>query len=175
MEPLLDTLGRPLRRSVCRSPTAERPLCPTAMPAEVFFRTPITPSRAEGAPVCEEIERTVAGSFRPARVAQRFGSHGGEPLVRRNVEQSRRAAPGDPGLVCAHNEVALLPQKAEALGAGRGSPASPSALYSVDDHTFTALTTSVSRSDRVLDGIRRRARQRARGQGQPRQARANDD
>src|SRR5207248_9610768 len=78
---------------------------------------------------------------------------GGEPLVRRNVEQLVEQLHAIPGLELAlTTNGALLPQKAEAL-ARAGLDRVTVSLDSVDDVAFRALNDVDFPVQKVLDGI----------------------
>src|SRR6266852_1430268 len=150
MEPLRDTFGRPLE--TLRISVTDRCnfRCVYCMPKEVFGREYAFLERTQLLSL-EEIAR-VATVFaqlgvRVVRIT------GGEPLVRRNVEQLVELLDAIPGLELAlTTNGALLPQKAEAL-ARAGLDRVTVSLDSVDDATFRALNDVDFPVDRVLEGI----------------------
>jgi GTP 3',8-cyclase len=150
MEPLLDTFGRPLETLRVSITDRCNFRCVYCMPKEVFGRDYAFLER-KALLSFEEIERVVrifAGlGVRTVRIT------GGEPLVRRDVEQLVELLAAIPGLELAlTTNGALLPQKAEAL-ARAGLNRVTVSLDSVDDHTFKALNDVDFPVDRVLEGI----------------------
>ena len=150
MEPLLDTFGRPLETLRVSITDRCNFRCVYCMPKEVFGRDYAFLERKELLSF-EEIEQVV-------RVFAQLGVRtvritGGEPLVRRNVEQlvELLAAIPDVELALTTNG-ALLPQKAEAL-ARAGLDRVTVSLDSVDDATFRALNDVDFPVARVLEGI----------------------
>jgi len=150
MEPLLDTLGRPLE--TLRISVTDRCnfRCVYCMPKEVFGRDYAFLDRRELLSF-EEIERVVrvfAGlGVRTVRIT------GGEPLVRRDLERLVELLAAIPGLELAlTTNGALLPQKAEAL-ARAGLDRVTVSLDSVDEETFRALNDADFPVERVLEGI----------------------
>src|SRR6059058_4096956 len=150
VEPLLDRLGRPLE--TLRVSVTDRCnfRCVYCMPKEVFGRDYAFLERTQLLSL-EEIARVVgvfAGlGVRTVRIT------GGEPLVRRNVEQLVEQLHAIPGLELAlTTNGALLPQKAEAL-ARAGLDRVTVSLDSIDDATFRALNDVDFPVQKVLDGI----------------------
>jgi cyclic pyranopterin phosphate synthase len=150
VEPLRDTFGRPLETLRISITDRCNFRCVYCMPKEVYGRD------------YAFLERTQLLSFEEiARVARVFAGlgvrtvriTGGEPLVRRNVEQLVEMLAEIPGLELAlTTNGALLPQKAEALaraGLGRVTVS----LDSVDDAAFRAMNDVDFPVDRVLEGI----------------------
>jgi GTP 3',8-cyclase len=150
VDPLLDTLGRPLE--TLRISVTDRCnfRCVYCMPKEVFGRDHQFLERSELLSL-EEIAR-VAGIFASLGV-RTIRITGGEPLVRRNVEHLVELLHAIPGLELAlTTNGALLPQKAEAL-ARAGLDRVTVSLDSVDDAAFRALNDVDFPVQRVLDGI----------------------
>ena len=150
MEPLLDTLGRPLETLRISITDRCNFRCVYCMPKEVFGRDYVFLERKELLSF-EEIERL-------ARVFAALGVRtiritGGEPLVRRNVEHlvGLLAAIPDAELALTTNG-ALLAQKAEAL-AQAGLDRVTVSLDSLDDEAFRALNDVDFPVERVLGGI----------------------
>jgi cyclic pyranopterin phosphate synthase len=150
VEPLRDTFGRPLETLRISITDRCNFRCVYCMPKEVFGRDYAFLGRNELLSF-EEIARI-------ARVFAELGVRtvritGGEPLVRRNVENLIELLAEIPGLELAlTTNGALLPQKAEALaraGLGRVTVS----LYSVDNAAFQAMNDVDFPVDRVLDGI----------------------
>jgi GTP 3',8-cyclase len=150
VEPLRDTFGRPLE--TLRVSVTDRCnfRCVYCMPKEVFGHDYAFLDRRELL-TFEEIERLV-------RIFAELGVRtvritGGEPLVRRDVEQLVELLAAIPGLELAlTTNGALLPQKAQAL-ARAGLDRVTVSLDSVDDATFRALNDVDFPIDRVLEGI----------------------
>src|SRR5213075_2790568 len=150
VEPLLDTLGRPLETLRVSITDRCNFRCVYCMPKEVFGRDYPFLDRRELL-TFEEIARVVgvfaALGVRTVRIT------GGEPLVRRNVEHLVELLHEIPGLELAlTTNGSLLPQKAEAL-ARAGLDRVTVSLDSVDDATFRALNDVDFPVQRVLDGI----------------------
>jgi len=150
MDPLLDSLGRPLETLRVSITDRCNFRCVYCMPKEVFGREHAFLDRRELLSL-EEIARVVgifAGlGVRTVRIT------GGEPLVRRNVEHLVELLAGIPGLELAlTTNGALLPQKAEAL-ARAGLDRVTVSLDSLDDATFRALNDADFPVERVLEGI----------------------
>jgi cyclic pyranopterin phosphate synthase len=150
VEPLLDTLGRPLETLRVSITDRCNFRCVYCMPKEVFGREYAFLERRELLSF-EEIARLVgvfAGlGVRTVRIT------GGEPLVRRDVEQLVELLAAIPELELAlTTNGALLPQKAEAL-ARAGLDRITVSLDSVDDATFRALNDVDFPVERVLEGI----------------------
>ena len=150
MEPLLDRLGRPLETLRISITDRCNFRCVYCMPKEVFGRD------------YAFLERTALLSFeeivRVTRVFAQLGVKrvritGGEPLVRRDVEQLIASLHEIPDLELAlTTNGALLPQKAQAL-ADAGLDRITVSLDSVDDASFRALNDVDFPVDRVLEGI----------------------
>jgi cyclic pyranopterin phosphate synthase len=150
VDPLLDTLGRPLE--TLRISVTDRCnfRCVYCMPKEVYGRDHQFLERKELLSL-EEIAR-VAGVFAELGV-RRVRITGGEPLVRRNVEYLVELLHAIPGLELAlTTNGALLPQKAQAL-ADAGLDRVTVSLDSVDDATFRALNDVDFPVTKVLEGI----------------------
>src|SRR4051812_1694817 len=155
MEPLLDRLNRPLETLRISITDRCNFRCVYCMPKEVFGRD------------YAFLERTALLSFEEiARVTRVFAElgvkrvriTGGEPLVRRNVEQliaqlhEIPTPQGHPLELAITTNGALLAQKAQALadaGLGRVTVS----LDSVDDAMFRALNDVDFPVQKVLDGI----------------------
>jgi GTP 3',8-cyclase len=150
VEPLLDTLNRPLETLRISITDRCNFRCVYCMPKEVYGRDHVFLERKELLSL-EEIAR-VAGIFaglgvRVVRIT------GGEPLVRRNVEHLVELLREIPRLeIALTTNGALLPQKAEAL-AHAGLDRVTVSLDSIDDATFRALNDVDFPVQRVLDGI----------------------
>jgi GTP 3',8-cyclase len=160
MEPLLDRLSRPLETLRISITDRCNFRCVYCMPKEVFGRD------------YAFLERTALLSFEEiARVTRVFAElgvkrvriTGGEPLVRRNVEQliaqlhEIPTPQGHPLELAITTNDALLAQKAQALadaGLGRVTVS----LDSVDDATFRALNDVDFPVDKVFAGIDAAAR-----------------
>ena len=150
MEPLLDTLGRPLETLRVSITDRCNFRCVYCMPKEVYGRDHAFLERRELLSL-EEIARVVgvfAGlGVRTVRIT------GGEPLVRRNVEHLVELLAEIPELELAlTTNGALLAQKAEAL-ARAGLDRVTVSLDSLDDATFRALNDTDFPVARVLEGI----------------------
>ena len=155
MEPLLDRLGRPLETLRISITDRCNFRCVYCMPKEVFGRDYAFLERRELL-TFEELTRTAsifAGlGVRTVRIT------GGEPLVRRNVEQLvemlaaiERHDGGRLELALTTNG-SVLAQKAEALAAAGLSRVTVS-LDSLDDEAFRAMNDVDFPVQRVLDGI----------------------
>jgi len=150
VEPLLDTLGRPLETLRVSITDRCNFRCVYCMPKEVFGREYAFLERRELLSL-EEIARVVgvfAGlGVRTVRIT------GGEPLVRRNVEHLVELLAEIPELELAlTTNGALLAQKAEAL-ARAGLDRVTVSLDALDDATFRALNDADFPVERVLEGI----------------------
>ena len=150
MEPLHDTLGRPLETLRVSITDRCNFRCVYCMPKEAFGRDHAFLDRKELLSF-EEIARVVgvfAGlGVRTVRIT------GGEPLVRRDVERLVAQLSEIPDLELAlTTNGALLPQKAQAL-AEAGLDRVTVSLDSVDDAVFRALNDVDFPVERVLDGI----------------------
>ncbi len=147
---LTDTLGRPLRDLRISVTDRCNFRCVYCMPSEVFGRDyRFLPKRE--LLTFEEIERA-------ARVFVELGVRklrltGGEPLLRRDVEQlvARLAAIGDVDLTLTTN-AALLAQKAQVL-AEAGLTRVTVSLDSLDDEVFRVMNDVDFPVARVLAGI----------------------
>ncbi|HVM57714.1 MAG TPA: GTP 3',8-cyclase MoaA [Gaiellaceae bacterium] len=150
MEPLLDSLGRPLETLRVSITDRCNFRCVYCMPKEVFGRDHVFLERSELLSL-EEVAR-VAGVFaglgvRTVRIT------GGEPLVRRNVEHLVELLAAIPRLELAlTTNGSLLQEKAEAL-ARAGLDRVTVSLDSLDDASFRALNDVDFPVQRVLDGI----------------------
>ena len=146
----LDTLGRPLRDLRISVTDRCNFRCVYCMPKEVFGRGYRFMDRKELL-TFEEIERVVrsfvAHGVRKVRIT------GGEPLLRRDLEQliARLAGVDSLDLTLTTNG-ALLTQKARAL-ADAGLRRVTVSLDSIDDDTFRAMNDVDFPVDRVLAGI----------------------
>ncbi len=147
---LTDTLGRPLRDLRISVTDRCNFRCVYCMPSEVFGRDyRFLPKRE--LLTFEEIERA-ARVFVDLGV-QKLRLTGGEPLLRRDVEElvARLAAIGDLDLTLTTN-AALLAQKAQAL-ADAGLTRVTVSLDSLDDEVFRAMNDVDFPVARVLAGI----------------------
>ncbi len=150
MEPLLDTLGRPLETLRISITDRCNFRCVYCMPKEVYGRDHQFLERSELLSL-EEIAR-VAGIFAALGV-RTVRITGGEPLVRRNVEHLIELLHEIPGLeIALTTNGSLLPQKAEAL-ARAGLDRVTVSLDSVDDAAFRALNDVDFPVQKVLEGI----------------------
>lgn len=150
MAPLLDRLARPLETLRISITDRCNFRCVYCMPKDVFGRD------------YAFLERTELLSFEEiARVARVFAGlgvrtirlTGGEPLVRRNVEQLVALLQQIDGMELAlTTNGSLLAQKAQALK-DAGLDRVTVSLDSIDDATFRALNDVEFGVDRVLDGI----------------------
>jgi len=147
---LIDTLGRPLRDLRISVTDRCNFRCVYCMPQEVFGRDYRFLPRRELL-TFEEIERA-ARVFVDLGV-QKVRLTGGEPLLRRDVEElvARLAALGDLDLTLTTN-AALLAQKAQAL-ADAGLTRVTVSLDSLDDEVFRAMNDVDFPVARVLAGI----------------------
>jgi GTP 3',8-cyclase len=150
VEPLHDTLGRPLETLRVSITDRCNFRCVYCMPKEVFGREYAFLDRRELLSF-EEIVRVV-GVFTSLGV-RTVRLTGGEPLVRRDVETLVKQLAAIPDLELAlTTNGALLPQKAQAL-ADAGLSRVTVSLDSVDDAQFRALNDVDFPVDRVLEGI----------------------
>jgi GTP 3',8-cyclase len=150
VEPLLDTLGRPLETLRISITDRCNFRCVYCMPKEVYGRDHQFLERKELLSF-EEIRR-LAGVFAGLGV-RKLRITGGEPLVRRDVERLVELLHEIPGLELAlTTNGALLPKKAEPL-ARAGLDRVTVSLDSVDDATFRALNDVDFPVQTVLDGI----------------------
>ncbi|MGH3137882.1 MAG: GTP 3',8-cyclase MoaA [Gaiellaceae bacterium] len=147
---LTDTLGRPLRDLRISVTDRCNFRCVYCMPKEVFGRDYRFLPRRELL-TFEEIERA-ARVFVDLGV-QKVRLTGGEPLLRRDVEElvARLATLGDVDLTLTTN-AALLAQKAHAL-ADAGLTRVTVSLDSLDDEVFRAMNDVDFPVARVLAGI----------------------
>jgi cyclic pyranopterin phosphate synthase len=147
---ILDTFGRPLRDLRISVTDRCNFRCVYCMPSEVFGRDYRFLPRRELL-TFEEIERVarvfVENGVRKVRLT------GGEPLLRRDVEElvARLAGLGDVDLTLTTN-AALLAQKAGTL-AGAGLTRVTVSLDSLDDEVFRAMNDVDFPVARVLAGI----------------------
>ncbi|HEX7626070.1 MAG TPA: GTP 3',8-cyclase MoaA [Gaiellaceae bacterium] len=145
----LDTFGRPLRDLRISVTDRCNFRCVYCMPKEAFGRDHAFLERRELLSF-EEIRR-VAGVFVAAGV-KKLRITGGEPLVRRDLEQLiAMLAELDVDLTLTTN-ASLLPQKAQLL-ADAGLHRITVSLDSLDDAQFRALNDVDFPVDRVLEGI----------------------
>jgi cyclic pyranopterin phosphate synthase len=150
MEPLLDTLGRPLETLRISITDRCNFRCVYCMPKEIYGRDHQFLERKELLTL-EEIAR-VTGVFASLGV-RTVRITGGEPLVRRNVEHLVELLHAIPDLeIALTTNGSLLPQKAEAL-ARAGLDRVTVSLDSVDDADFRALNDVDFPVQKVLDGI----------------------
>jgi len=145
-----DTFGRPLRDLRISVTDRCNFRCVYCMPKEVFGRGYRFMDRTELL-TFEELER-LAWTFARHGV-EKIRITGGEPLLRRGLEQLIERLAGIDGLdLTLTTNGALLPQKAEAL-ARAGLRRITVSLDSLDDATFRAMNDVDFPVDRVLDGI----------------------
>jgi GTP 3',8-cyclase len=146
----VDTLNRPLRDLRISVTDRCNFRCVYCMPKEVFGRDYRFLDRRELLSF-EEIER-VARLFVGLGV-EKIRLTGGEPLVRKDVEQLIEKLTRIDGLdIALTTNGALLPQKAQAL-ADAGLKRVTVSLDSLDDATFRAMNDVDFPVRRVLDGI----------------------
>jgi GTP 3',8-cyclase len=149
-EALRDRLGRQLETLRISITDRCNFRCVYCMPKEIFGRDYAFLDRKELLSF-EEIARVV-GVFARLGV-RRVRLTGGEPLVRRNVEDLVALLHEIPGLELAlTTNGSLLPQKAAALAAA-GLDRVTVSLDSVDDETFRAMNDVAFPVERVLEGI----------------------
>ena len=155
MEPLLDRLGRPLETLRVSITDRCNFRCVYCMPKEVFGREYAFLERRELL-TFEELARVV-GLFAGLGV-RTVRLTGGEPLVRRHVENlvellaGIETPEGDRLELALTTNGSLLAQKAEALAAAGLSRVTVS-LDSLDDSAFRALNDVEFPVQQVLDGI----------------------
>lgn len=155
MEPLLDRLGRPLETLRVSITDRCNFRCVYCMPKEVFGREYAFLERRELL-TFEELARVV-GIFAGLGV-RTMRLTGGEPLVRRHVENlvellaAIETPTGDKLELALTTNGSLLAQKAEALAAAGLSRVTVS-LDSLDDEAFRALNDVDFPVQRVLEGI----------------------
>jgi GTP 3',8-cyclase len=147
---VLDTLGRPVRDLRISVTDRCNFRCIYCMPKEVFGRDYQFLERRELL-TFEEIERLARSFVRQG--VEKIRLTGGEPLVRRDVEQlvERLAAIGGLDLTLTTNG-SLLPQKAQAL-ADAGLRRVTVSLDSLDDKVFRSMNDADFPVSRVLEGI----------------------
>jgi cyclic pyranopterin phosphate synthase len=145
-----DSLGRPVRDLRISVTDRCNFRCVYCMPKEVFGRDYEFLGRDQLLSF-EEIER-VARAFAKQGV-RKLRLTGGEPLVRRGVEELVAMLAAIPGVeVTMTTNGALLPQKARAL-ADAGLRRLTVSLDSLDDETFRAMNDVDFRVASVLEGI----------------------
>jgi cyclic pyranopterin phosphate synthase len=155
MEPLLDRLGRPLETLRVSITDRCNFRCVYCMPKEVFGREYAFLERRELL-TFEELARVV-GIFAGLGV-RTVRLTGGEPLVRRHVEDlvellaATETPDGDRLELALTTNGSLLAQKAEALAAAGLSRVTVS-LDSLDDAAFRAMNDVEFPVRQVLDGI----------------------
>jgi GTP 3',8-cyclase len=150
VEPLRDKLNRPLETLRVSITDRCNFRCVYCMPKEVYGRDHQFLERKELL-TFEELARVV-GVF-AGRGVKRVRITGGEPLVRKNVEELIAMLNAIDGIELAlTTNGALLPQKAQAL-ADAGLSRVTVSLDSVDDATFRALNDVDFPVRKVLDGI----------------------
>jgi cyclic pyranopterin phosphate synthase len=150
VEPLRDRLNRPLETLRVSITDRCNFRCVYCMPKEVYGRDHQFLERKELLSF-EELTRVV-GVF-ASRGVKRVRITGGEPLVRKNVEELIGMLSEIDGVELAlTTNGALLPQKAQAL-ADAGLSRVTVSLDSVDDPTFRALNDVDFPVAKVLEGI----------------------
>ncbi len=155
MEPLLDRLGRPLETLRISITDRCNFRCVYCMPKEVFGRDYAFLERRELL-TFEELARVV-GVFAGLGV-RTVRLTGGEPLVRRHVENlvellaAVETPAGDKLELALTTNGSLLTQKAKAL-ANAGLDRVTVSLDSLDDAAFRALNDAEFPVQQVLDGI----------------------
>jgi cyclic pyranopterin phosphate synthase len=155
MEPLLDRLGRPLETLRISITDRCNFRCVYCMPKEVFGRDYAFLERSELL-TFEELARVV-GVFAALGV-RTVRLTGGEPLVRRHVENlvellaAIKTPAGDKLELALTTNGSLLTQKAKAL-ANAGLDRVTVSLDSLDDEAFQALNDVEFPVQQVLDGI----------------------
>jgi GTP 3',8-cyclase len=155
MEPLLDRLGRPLETLRISITDRCNFRCVYCMPKEVFGRDYAFLERRELL-TFEELARVV-GVFAALGV-RTVRLTGGEPLVRRHVENlvellaAVETPAGDKLELALTTNGSLLTQKAKAL-ANAGLDRVTVSLDSLDDAAFRALNDAEFPVQQVLDGI----------------------
>jgi len=146
----LDTFGRPLRDLRISVTDRCNFRCVYCMPKEVFGRSYRFMERAELL-TFEELERLARAFARHG--VEKIRITGGEPLLRRDLEQLIERLASIDGLdLTLTTNGALLPQKAEALAAA-GLRRVTVSLDSLDDATFRAMNDVDFPVGRVLAGI----------------------
>jgi cyclic pyranopterin phosphate synthase len=155
MEPLLDRLGRPLETLRISITDRCNFRCVYCMPKEVFGRNYAFLERSELL-TFEELARVV-GVFAALGV-RTVRLTGGEPLVRRHVENlvellaDIETPAGDKLELALTTNGSLLTQKAKAL-ANAGLDRITVSLDSLDDEAFRAMNDVEFPVQQVLDGI----------------------
>jgi cyclic pyranopterin phosphate synthase len=150
VEPLRDRLNRPLETLRVSITDRCNFRCVYCMPKEVYGRDHQFLERKELLSF-EELARVVA--IFASRGVKRVRITGGEPLVRKNVEELVAMLHEIGGIDLAlTTNGALLPQKAQAL-ADAGLSRVTVSLDSVDDAAFRALNDVDFPVQKVLDGI----------------------
>jgi cyclic pyranopterin phosphate synthase len=150
VEPLLDTLHRPLRDLRISVTDRCNFRCVYCMPRDVFGRDYAFLPRAELL-AFEEIER-LARIF-ASRGVEKIRLTGGEPLLRRDLDTLVALLARIPGLdLTLTTNGVLLPAKAQAL-ADAGLQRVTVSLDSLDDDVFRAMNDADVPVARVLAGI----------------------
>jgi len=150
VEPLRDRLNRPLETLRVSITDRCNFRCVYCMPKEIYGRDHQFLERKELLSF-EELTRVVA--IFASRGVKRVRITGGEPLVRKNVEELIAMLHAIDGIELAlTTNGALLPQKAQAL-ADAGLSRVTVSLDSVDDDAFRALNDVDFPVQKVLDGI----------------------
>ena len=145
-----DTRGRPLRDLRISVTDRCNFRCVYCMPKEVFGRDYEFLAREELL-TFEELERLARGFA--AHGVEKIRLTGGEPLMRRDVEELVAQLARIDGLdLTLTTNGALLPQKAEAL-AGAGLRRVTVSLDSLDDHVFRTMNDADFPVERVVAGI----------------------
>jgi cyclic pyranopterin phosphate synthase len=149
--PVIDTLGRPVRDLRISVTDRCNFRCAYCMPKEVFNREYEFLGR-DLLLSFEEIER-VTRTFSGLGV-EKVRLSGGEPLLRRNVEDLVRSLAGVEGIsdVTLTTNGSLLERKAAALAAA-GLDRVTVSLDSLDDEVFMAMNDVGFPASKVLDGI----------------------
>jgi cyclic pyranopterin phosphate synthase len=155
---VLDTMQRPLRDLRISVTDRCNFRCVYCMPKEVFGNDYRYLERSELL-TFEEIERVAASAVRLG--VQKLRITGGEPLVRRGVEELIAMLARLPVEITLTTNGALLAEKAEALAAA-GLRRITVSLDSLDDGPFRAMNDVDFPVQKVLDGI-----DAARGAGLP--------
>ena len=148
---VLDTLGRPMRDLRVSVTDRCNFRCGYCMPKEVFGPDHAFMARTEILDF-EEIERVVRASV--ALGVRKVRLTGGEPLVRRNLENLVRMLVGIRGIedLTLTTNASLLASKARAL-ADAGLQRVTVSLDALDDGTFMRMNDVGFPVQRVLDGI----------------------
>jgi cyclic pyranopterin phosphate synthase len=150
VEPLRDRLNRPLETLRVSITDRCNFRCVYCMPKEIYGRDHQFLERKELLSF-EELARVVA--VFASRGVKRVRITGGEPLVRKNVEELIAMLHAIDGIELAlTTNGALLPQKAQAL-ADAGLSRVTVSLDSVDDDAFRALNDVDFPVQKVLEGI----------------------